>query len=191
MIRGWPALLIGALWLLWALYWLASARSLKPIRQRESLISRLTFVAVMLLAAALLRSGHHRLQWLQAQWIGGGWIRYWVAVGLVVAGLSFSVWARRTLGGNWSGTVTLKVDHELVQTGPYRRIRHPIYTGLLLAVFGSGLAAGRLYGMAAFLLVALALWWRLRVEERWMAAEFGQRYEDYRHSSWALIPYVF
>jgi protein-S-isoprenylcysteine O-methyltransferase Ste14 len=62
---------------------------------------------------------------------------------------------------------------------------------LLLAVFGSGLAAGRLYGMAAFLLVALALWWRLRIEERWMAAEFGQRYEGYRRSSWALIPFVF
>jgi protein-S-isoprenylcysteine O-methyltransferase Ste14 len=191
MTRGWPAVLISAFWLLWALYWLVSARSLKPIRQRESLTSRLTFFVVMLLAAALLLAGHHRVHWLQAQWIGGGWTRYWVAVALVVAGLSFSVWARRTLGGNWSGTVSVKVDHELVQTGPYRRIRHPIYTGLLLAVFGSGLAAGRLYGMAAFLLVALALWWRLRIEERWMAAEFGQRYEGYRRSSWALIPFVF
>ena len=109
---------------------------------------------------------------------------------LVVAGLSFSVWARRTLGGNWSGTVTVKVDHELVQTGPYRRIRHPIYTGLLLAVFGSGLAAGRVYGIAAFALIAIALVWKLRLEERWMLAEFGERYERYRRSSWALIPFV-
>jgi protein-S-isoprenylcysteine O-methyltransferase Ste14 len=191
MIRSWPALLISALWLLWVLYWLVSARSVKPIRQREPLPSRIIFVVVMLLAGVLLRTGRHRLHWLQAQWIGGGWTRYWVAVALVVAGLSFSVWARRTLGRNWSATVSVKVDHELVQTGAYRRIRHPIYTGLLLAVFGSGLAAGRLYGLAAFLLVALALGWRLRVEERWMAAEFGQRYEDYRHSSWALIPFVF
>jgi protein-S-isoprenylcysteine O-methyltransferase Ste14 len=191
MTRSWPPLLISAFWLLWALYWLVSARSVKPIRQREPLPSRISFVVVMLLAGVLLRTGRHRLHWLQAQWMGGGWTRYWVAVVLVVAGLSFSVWARRTLGRNWSATVSVKVDHELVQTGPYRRIRHPIYTGLLLAVFGSGLAAGRLYGIAAFLLVALALWWRLRVEERWMAAEFGQRYEDYRHSSWALIPFVF
>ncbi|MGA2563521.1 MAG: isoprenylcysteine carboxylmethyltransferase family protein [Steroidobacteraceae bacterium] len=191
MARSWPAALISALWLLWALYWLVSARSLKAARQRESLISRLAFLVVMLLAATLLLSGHHRLRWLQAQWISGGWTRYWIAVALVVAGLSFSVWARRVLGGNWSGTVSVKVDHELVQTGPYRRIRHPIYTGLLLAVFGSGLAAGRLYGVAAFLLVALALWWRQRVEERWMAAEFGERYERYRRSSWALVPFVF
>jgi hypothetical protein len=100
MTRGWPAALIGAFWMLWALYWLVSARSLKPVRQRESLTSRLSFVVVMLLAAALLLAGHHRLHWLQAQWIGGGWTRYWVAAALVVAGLSFSVWARRTLGGN-------------------------------------------------------------------------------------------
>ena len=191
MTQGWPAGLISALWLLWAIYWLISAQSVKPTRQRESLNTRLTFLVLMLLAAMLLLTGHRRLPLLEARWIGGGWMRYWIAVALVVAGLSFSVWARRTLGGNWSGTVTVKVNHEPVQTGPYRRIRHPIYTGLLLAVFGSGLAAGRLYGMAAFLFVALALWWRLRVEERWMRVEFGDHYEAYRRTSWALMPYVY
>jgi protein-S-isoprenylcysteine O-methyltransferase Ste14 len=190
MTRGWPSGLISGLWLLWALYWLLAARSVKPVRRRETLASRLTFVVAMLLGALLLLAGHRWLGWLQARWIGGGWVRYWIAVTLVVAGLSFSIWARRTLGGNWSGTVTVKVDHELVQTGPYRRIRHPIYTGLLLAVFGSALAAGRLYGLAACALIALGLWRKLRVEERWMAAEFGERYERYRHSSWALIPFV-
>jgi protein-S-isoprenylcysteine O-methyltransferase Ste14 len=190
MTHGWPAGLIGGLWLLWALYWLLAAQSVKPVRQREPLTSRLTFVVPMLLGAMLLLAGHGRLEWLQTRWIGGGWTRYGIAVALVVAGLSFSVWARRTLGGNWSGTVTVKVDHELVQTGPYRWIRHPIYTGLLLAVFGSGLAAGRVYGMAASALIALALVWKLRVEERWMAAEFGERYEQYRRASWALIPFV-
>ncbi len=190
MARGWPAALIGGLWLLWALYWLLAAQSAKPVRQRETLTSRLAFVVPMLLGAMLLLAGHGRLEWLQARWIGGGWTRYWIALSLVIAGLSFSVWARRTLGGNWSATVTVKVDHELVQTGPYRRIRHPIYTGILLAAFGSGLAAGRLYGMFAFVLIALALAWKMRIEERWMAAEFGERYEQYRRSSWALLPYV-
>ena len=190
MTRAWPGGLIGGLWLLWALYWLVAAQSVKPVRQRESLSSRLIFVVLMLLGALLLLSGHHRLEWLQARWLGGGWARYWIAVTLVVLGLSFSVWARRTLGDNWSGTVSVKVDHELVQTGPYRRIRHPIYTGILLAVLGSGLAAGRLYGLAAFVIIALGLAWKLRVEERWMAVEFRERYEQYRRSSWALIPLV-
>jgi protein-S-isoprenylcysteine O-methyltransferase Ste14 len=191
MTRGWPAGLIGALWLLWALYWLLVARSVKPVQQREGITSRLTFVVPMLIGAMLLLAGHGRPEWLQARWIGGGWTRYGIALALVIAGLSFSVWARHTLGGNWSGAVTVKVDHELVETGPYRRIRHPIYTGILLAVFGSGLAAGRVYGMAAFVLIALALARKLRVEEHWMAAEFGDRYERYRRSSWALIPFVF
>jgi protein-S-isoprenylcysteine O-methyltransferase Ste14 len=191
MTRGWPSGLISALWLLWALYWLLAAQSVKPVRQREPITSRLVFVIAVLLGASLLLLGHRRLPWLQAQWIGGGWLRYWIAVTLVAAGLAFSVWARRTLGGNWSGTVTVKVDHELVQTGPYRRIRHPIYTGLLVTVLGSGLAAGRLYGLAAFALITVGLVWKLRVEERWMAAEFRERSEQYRRSSWALIPYVF
>jgi protein-S-isoprenylcysteine O-methyltransferase Ste14 len=191
MTRGWPAGLIGALWLLWALYWLLAARSVKPVRRREALSSRLAFVLPALLGAVLLLTGRHWPGWLQDRWLDGGWTRYWVAVVLVGAGLSFSVWARRILGGNWSGTVTVKVDHELVQIGPYRRIRHPIYTGILLAVLGSGLAAGRLYGLVAFVIIALALAWKLRVEERWMSAEFGERYERYRRSSWALIPFVF
>jgi protein-S-isoprenylcysteine O-methyltransferase Ste14 len=190
--RGWPAQLIGALWLLWTIYWFVAARGVKPVRQRESIGSRLTFLVLTLVAALLLLAGHHRhLIWLETQWIGGGWIRYGVALALVFVGLAFSVWARVTLGRNWSGTVTLKVDHELVQRGPYRTLRHPIYTGLLLAVVGTGLAGGRLYGVLAFILILVALLRRQRVEERWMRAEFGDDYDAYRRTSWALVPYVY
>lgn len=192
MTPGWPGGVIGTLWLLWALYWALAARSTKPVRQREPLGSRLAFVVPSLIAALLLIAGHHhRLAWLDARWIGGGWIRFCVALTLVVIGLAFSVWARVTLGGNWSGTVTVKVDHELVQSGAYRFIRHPIYTGLLVAVLGTGLAGGRLYGIVAFFLILMALIWKLHVEERWMRAEFGERYEAYRRASWALVPYVY
>jgi protein-S-isoprenylcysteine O-methyltransferase Ste14 len=191
MSRGWPSGLIGLLWLLWALYWVIAACGVKPVRQREPMASRLAFVVPSLLGALLLIIGHRLTGSLGARLIGGGWMRYGIALGLVVIGITFGIWARRTLGGNWSGTVTLKVDHELVQSGPYRWIRHPIYTGLLLAVLGTGLAAGRLYGVVAFVLILLALLWKLRVEERWMRAEFGERYEQYRRSSWALIPFVF
>jgi len=190
--RGWPAQLIGALWLLWAIYWFVAARTVKPVRQRESIGSRLAFLVPTLLGALLLIAGHHRrLIWLQTQWIGGGWIRYGIALALVFVGLAFSVWARVALGRNWSGTVTVKVDHELVQRGPYRTLRHPIYTGLLLAVLGTGLAGGRLYGVVAFLLILVALLRKLRIEERWMRDEFGDRYEAYRRTSWALVPYVY
>jgi protein-S-isoprenylcysteine O-methyltransferase Ste14 len=190
-MRDWPAGLIDGLWIIWALYWLFAARSVKPVRRREPLSSRLSYVLPALLGSVLLVIGHRGPQWLQIRLIGGGWTRLEIAVALIVAGLSFSVWARRSLGSNWSGAVTVKVDHQLVQSGPYRRVRHPIYTGLLVAIFGSGLAAGRLYGTIGFILISVSLVVKLRVEERWMAAEFAERYEQYRRSSWALIPFVF
>jgi protein-S-isoprenylcysteine O-methyltransferase Ste14 len=184
-----PARLIGILWLLWALYWFIAARSAKQARARESAASRAGFVFVMAVVALLL-AAHQWPGLLGMQLIGGGWIRYWCAVALVIAGLGFSIWARVILGRNWSGTVTVKVDHELIQRGPYRYIRHPIYTGLVLALLGSGLAAGRVHGLLAFALGFIVLWLKSRKEERWMAQEFGERYAAYKRSSWALVPFV-
>ena len=74
--------------------------------------------------------------------------------------------------------------------GPYRRIRHPIYSGILLAILGTALAAGQVHGLIALALALVALWLKSRVEERWMQQEFGAQYAAYRASSWALIPFV-
>jgi protein-S-isoprenylcysteine O-methyltransferase Ste14 len=181
--------LILVLWLIWAAYWLAAARGAKPVRQRQAPWARAALLAQMVLTAILLAPLHWS-GWLWTQLIGGGWTRYWIAVALVVAGLVLCIWARRVLGGNWSGSVTVKEGHELVQTGPYRSIRHPIYTGVLLMILGTGLAAGRVHGLLAFPIALLALWFKLRVEERWMGAEFGERYAAYKGKTWALIPFV-
>ncbi|MBW8773277.1 MAG: isoprenylcysteine carboxylmethyltransferase family protein, partial [Gemmatimonadetes bacterium] len=88
------------------------------------------------------------------------------------------------------GTVTVKEGHELVQTGPYRWVRHPIYTGILLMILGTGLAGGKVHALLAFPIALIALWLKSRLEERWMVAEFGERYEAYRKSSSAIIPFV-
>jgi protein-S-isoprenylcysteine O-methyltransferase Ste14 len=189
-MHDWPRAVIGILWILWAIYWGISALGVKAVRSREPLGSRLLFVIPMVLVALLLLV-HRGPPWLLALIVPGGWDRYGSGVALVVVGLGFSVWARAVLGGNWSGTVTVKVEHELVQRGPYRRIRHPIYTGLLFALLGSGLAAGRIYGLLAFLVALIALVRKLRVEERYMEGEFGERYAAYRRSSWALLPWVY
>ena len=188
-MRNWPAHLILALWVLWCLYWLVAARGAKPVRAREPLLQRSVFVLTIIIQAALL-AGHHWPALLMHQVIPGGWIRYGFAVGLIVIGLGFSIWARAVLGSNWSGTVTVKVDHELVMTGPYRRVRHPIYTGILLAVLGTWLAAGQVRGLLAFLIALLALWLKSRVEERWMTREFGEQYGAYQRRTWALLPCV-
>ena len=115
---------------------------------------------------------------------------YLGGVGLVVAGLLLCVWARVVLGGNWSGTVTLKRDHEIVRTGPYRWVRHPIYTGLLVMFLGSAFAEGEWRGLIALVLVFAALWRKLKLEERWLGEHFGAAYAAYRECSSALIPFL-
>jgi protein-S-isoprenylcysteine O-methyltransferase Ste14 len=101
----------------------------------------------------------------------------------------FTVWARVYLGGNWSGIVTIKHDHELIASGPYAIVRHPIYTGLLVAFIGSAVARGEWRGVLAVLIAWMALWRKLRLEERWMAERFGQQYEAYCRRVPALVPF--
>jgi protein-S-isoprenylcysteine O-methyltransferase Ste14 len=130
----------------------------------------------------------------------------WLAVGLALnlVGLLFTVWARLHLGKNWSDIVTLKQDHELITSGPYSIVRHPIYTGLLLAFAGLAVARGEWRSILGVVIMALSLWrchygvvimalslWRkLRIEERWMLEQFGSAYETYRQRVTALVPFV-
>jgi protein-S-isoprenylcysteine O-methyltransferase Ste14 len=114
----------------------------------------------------------------------------WVGVAVALGSLVLAVWARRHLGRNWSGAVTVKLDHELVRTGPYRRIRHPIYTGAIGMYVGVALASGRLQGLLALALVAAAYVRKVRMEEQNMRREFGAAYDEYVRESWAVIPWV-
>ena len=110
---------------------------------------------------------------------------------ITALGLALTVWARLVLGTNWSGSVTVKQDHTLVRRGPYRMVRHPIYTGLLLAFAGSALARGEWRGLLAVLIAWLALWRKWRLEERWMAETFGPAYSDYAARTPAIFPRIF
>ena len=181
--------LIPALWLLWFLYWKYAARGLKPVERRESLASRLGHI-VPLVIAGLLLAFPTVPGWLGQRLWTRSWNHYLLAVGIVALGLGFACWARRELGRNWSGTVTLKEQHELIRSGPYRWIRHPIYTGLLLAFVGTAMARDEWRGVVAVLIAFVALWRKLRLEERWMRELFGAQYDEYRRHSWALFPWL-
>jgi len=102
----------------------------------------------------------------------------------------FTIWARRHLGRNWSGSVTIKADHELITTGPYRIARHPIYTGLLIAFAGNALVVGEVRGLIAFAIAFAALWRKLKLEERFMREQFGQAYVDYSRRVAAVVPFL-
>ena len=114
-----------------------------------------------------------------------------VGMALLCLGFALTFWARVTLGGNWSGRITLKQDHELITTGPYRFVRHPIYTGLILALLGSAIVEETL--LLVFVLIAVTWGFviKARIEESYMLVNFGTRYEDYRALTGLLLPRLY
>ncbi len=115
----------------------------------------------------------------------------WLGVALTAAGIGFAIWARLYLGGNWSGAVTVKVGHELVRTGPYRFVRHPIYTGLITALLGTGLLRAQVRGLIALVLIYAGFKMKSKIEERAMISTFGTAYEEYRRSTGAIVPKLY
>jgi protein-S-isoprenylcysteine O-methyltransferase Ste14 len=117
----------------------------------------------------------------------------WVLISgiiICVLGLFITIWARRTLAGNWSSDVTFKEGHELIKTGPYRFARHPIYTGLLIMCAGTAIEIGTLRGLLAIVVMAIAFWIKLKQEERLMMRHFPVQYPAYRKEVKALVPFI-
>ena len=183
-----PRATIVALWLCWAAAWAAAAIAVKPSARREPMLSRLLHLGPLAIAVLLLWGPP--LAALRIRFLPSSPAIEWTGAVLVAAGLVFTVWARVHLGTNWSGIVTVKRDHELVTSGPYALVRHPIYSGLVLAFAGSAIALGEVRGVLAVAIVAASLWRKLRLEERWMSERFGGEYERYRGRVRALVPFV-
>ena len=179
-----------AMWLSWMVYWWAASRDVKSTLRRESLASRLSHIVPLAIAVFLFGVQKTRIAFLGERFLPLATWPFWLGLLLTAGGLLFTVWARLDLGRNWSGTVTIKKEHELITSGPYAVVRHPIYTGLLLAFLGSALALGEWRAVLAFALAAGALWRKLRIEERWMRQQFGDAYQAYSRRVAALIPFV-
>lgn len=182
--------LFPAMWLSWAAYWWAMSRNVKPTVRHESVGSRLMHIVPLALAVGLLWMPNAPIPLLEERFLPRAAWSFWIGAALTLAGLLFSVSARVYLGRNWSGTVTVKADHELITGGPYGIVRHPIYTGLLLAFMGSAFARGDLGGLVAVGLVLWAFRRKLRTEERWMREQFGDAYVAYSQRVAALVPFL-
>jgi protein-S-isoprenylcysteine O-methyltransferase Ste14 len=181
---------IQAIWLAYLIYWWAKSTNVKTAELIESALSRRVRFVLIMLAAVLLAFPGIPLAFLNQHFIPLGIVRFWIGSVLTVSGLLFSIWARNHLGRNWSQAVTIKKGHELITSGPYALVRHPIYTGLLLAFIGSAIAVGRWRGVLAVILIFVVLWNKLKFEEKWMRAQFGSSYESYAQRVAALVPYV-
>jgi protein-S-isoprenylcysteine O-methyltransferase Ste14 len=184
------AALIPALWIAWCVYWWIASRAVKQSVRVESGASRAGHIVPLVVAVALLFFDHLPGGFLEQRILPATQATFFTGAALTALGLAFSIAARLALGRNWSGLVTLKQDHELVRSGPYRFVRHPIYTGLLLAFVGSAVARGEWRGVLAVAIVLVALWRKSQLEERWMVETFGDAYRRYRGEVKALIPFV-
>jgi protein-S-isoprenylcysteine O-methyltransferase Ste14 len=190
LLIGLERALIGILWLPWLIYWIAAARQTAANRRMESLRTGASYRIPLLIGIILMVFSRKSLPgngfdlWSLNPFILG------IADLLTVVGLSFAVWARLHLGKYWSGRITLKVDHRVIQTGPYAWVRHPIYSGLILALLGTAisLGTGRAFLGLAFILVSFLR--KLSLEENWLQSHFGTEYELYQKRVGALIPHL-
>ncbi len=175
--------------------WLVSALAVKKAARREAAGSRLLHIAMMaaafvLLFPSLLRRYELPLGPLARRFVPDTPAIAWAGMALTMAGCAFAIWARLLLGGNWSGSVTVKRDHQLIRRGPYTIVRHPIYSGFLLGMLGTAQAMGQWRGLAGLALAFIGWHMKSRKEEDFMVAQFGDAYTAYQHEVKALIPFV-
>jgi protein-S-isoprenylcysteine O-methyltransferase Ste14 len=182
--------IISVCWTLFAVIWLLAAFATKKSVYRESRAQRLRYTIPIFLGGFLLAKGHRLFDPLNHRVIPHVEALAWTGAVLCVAGLAFCIWARFTLGRNWSGVVTLKGGHELITSGPYALVRHPIYTGLLTMFVATVIVLGHVAGIIAMPFVFVSFWIKLRYEEKLMSEKFPNEYAAYQQRVKRLIPFI-
>jgi protein-S-isoprenylcysteine O-methyltransferase Ste14 len=183
---------IGCIWGALGLVWLVGLAFTKRTVRSQGYGTRVFHLLFALLGFALVGSGHYfRQGWLGMRFLPDSPAWAFTGLALTLVGCLFAIWARLTLGANWSGRATVKAGHELIVSGPYALARHPIYTGLLLAAAGTALARGEWRCILGIVLIALAFAVKIGQEEKLMLQTFPQAYPQYRQRVKALIPGVF
>lgn len=184
-----PNYIILGCWLIFLAYWFASSFAVKPTMERKSLRSALPYRILFILG------------WITIIKIQGP--PFWnlrltphtdatgvIAAAVCVVGLAIALWSRWTLAGNWSSDVRFKEGHQLMKTGPYRFVRHPIYTGILLMLTAPAIQFGRLHHWLGLTIMCAGIWIKLKQEEALMLQHFPE-YSEYRKRVKALIPFLF
>jgi protein-S-isoprenylcysteine O-methyltransferase len=181
---------IALVWILVGAFWAVTAVSGKRAVRREPGASRIYHVFVMTVAFALLFRREVGIWQFGHNIVPPSAAALYTGLALTCIGAGFAVWARAVLGSNWSAIVSVKENHSFVNTGPYHLVRHPIYTGLLVAMLGTAFVYGR---VACFVGIAFAFvgWWlKARMEEEFMVQRFGEEYRVYQRHVKQLIPFV-
>jgi protein-S-isoprenylcysteine O-methyltransferase Ste14 len=183
-----PGEIIAASWLLFAGYWLIAALGSKKAAKKERSGERVGHIIFMALGFFLLYRADPRFGLLNLRLLPEkSWIDY-LGAALTLAGVLFAIWARYTIGKEWSAEIQIKQGHELIRSGPYAHIRHPIYTGILLALVGTALSIGEYRGIVAVALFLVGFVRKARREEKFLASEFGRAFDDHRRHTGFFLP---
>jgi protein-S-isoprenylcysteine O-methyltransferase Ste14 len=177
-----------ALWCLFSVYWSIASKDSAPTKTSESIWSRQLHLILVNGALLLLV---FPVPGLTQRFLPANYILSAAGLLIQAAFILLAVWARRHLGSNWSGEVRIAADHQLVRSGPYRFIRHPIYTAVLGMYCGTALVSGQIHAPIALILVSLAYWRKIRLEEQALGETFGDEFDAYRRDTWALVPLLF
>jgi len=180
--------LSSKIWFVWCILWLLMAAWSKPSKRREFPWQRLEHVIPMVIGFFFIYKQSFAWGWLANQIMSKNSAVAIIGLFLTVGGLLFAVWARIALGANWSGTVTIKSGHSLIRRGPYKWIRHPIYTGLLASLVGTVLLQGEVRSFCGFLLILLALFRKAKREERFLSEEFGEGFAEHAKHTGMFLP---
>jgi protein-S-isoprenylcysteine O-methyltransferase Ste14 len=183
-----PFGIIELAWVVFALYWLFASFARKETQTSEPYSRRIVHIAFMAMAFYLVYRDTLPIPILRTRiWPDRLWIAQ-LGAALTALGIAFAIWARNHIGRNWSGRVTIKRDHELIRTGPYAHIRHPIYTGLLLAALGTGIALGEYRAFPVVLVIAVGFAYKAKSEEKLLAEHFGPAFEEHKRHTGFFLP---
>ena len=175
------------LWVLWLVSWMVAASWSNATAARASLASEIFYRAPTLVGGVCLFFPGHVLG-VTKLW-DTPWVTSWCLVGLTAAGFAFCWWARLHLGRLWSSEITRKADHHIVDTGPYALVRHPIYTGIIIAAAAMAAQQATLLALAGMVLMVLGFWIKARLEERFLREQLGREaYDDYARRTGMLFP---
>lgn len=177
------------LWLIFSIYWTIASKNSAENKSSESKASTVFHQIVLNVALLLLFIPVPGL----TSWFLPQRFHFLVAVGIIIqAGFfALAIWARQHLGRNWSAEVRIGEGHELVRTGPYRMLRHPIYTAMLGMFVGTAIASSQYHALVGVTILVLAYLRKTRLEEKIMRETFGAEWDSYQQNTWRLVPLLF
>jgi protein-S-isoprenylcysteine O-methyltransferase Ste14 len=179
---------LAYVWAIFGIYWFASALRTKSAKTGEFPVWRILRLGILFLTFALLFASWMRIGFLGLRFVPARPIIYLSGFVAALAGITLALWARLHLGRNWSDKVVLKVDHELVRSGPYAYFRHPIYSGVLLGVAGTAIVVGEWRGIIAFCMLLVNYSIKARREEKILSVQFGGAFEAHKREAGFLLP---